>query len=380
MSNNNCSTIPKTCNYFNTCGCRYGSKCWFSHSVNVNSVNHALLQQLINLNGTLSKQQKAIIKMESSIEKLHVNHMKEMQQIKITFETHIDKSCKAIKDQQKQHLSSIKGWLNDEIKQMKQNQKKLQKTTQSQKDIIGSIKTSLETNNKHKCTLNNSLKQLNNKIIKVTKEMKHTLSIASDGINKSMESKMDDFLNKKIDKLTKETKKILNIACDDINNKILNGSKQPMKQLILKDASTGTEKWETKQETKMMDSLLGEVNNIEDIYAVSLIPNNYECKVLEIIEEEWNECDRFYTKAKVQCNGITSIMLIDDEYIAQKGNVWKNENVEKDGWMFSFYKKTHFDYSVIEIALADDSESDDSELDDNENEDKVIGNKAGVLT
>ncbi len=66
----NQSTKHKTCNYYNSCGCRFGDKCWFDHSVNKSSVNHEILHQLITLNGTIIKQQTSITKMESAIENL----------------------------------------------------------------------------------------------------------------------------------------------------------------------------------------------------------------------------------------------------------------------------------------------------------------------
>ncbi len=72
------------CNYFNTCGCRYGDKCWFQHSINPSSVNHALLTQLIKLNNTVSQQQK-------SIDQLHKNQISHVQQLKETFTTLFNK-------------------------------------------------------------------------------------------------------------------------------------------------------------------------------------------------------------------------------------------------------------------------------------------------
>eukprot|EP01084_Bolivina_argentea_P187086 322330_1 len=365
----------QSCNYFNTCGCRYGDKCWFNHKINPCSVNHVLFSQLIKLNNTMSQQQKTIQQVnntlseqQKTIKQLNtsIKHLKQTQvtneQLKHTLEISSKQNCKVIKDQNKQQVNILKGLVNKEVAQIKQNQDKQQKTMKAQKDIMSSFQKTLQSIEAQRITLEQSLKQINNKINEKAKQFEDSINFARNDIieihnnNNKMESKtLEKTLESKLDQML--------MCCTKSNE-----------QSTLEEISTQTENTTDRQQA--IKNILSSVDCVvADIGSIRLVPSNYECEILEIIDEHYDmKTVGEFVKAKVNCNGVISNVLVGSDYIVEKGEklkngIWEDEHFYKELTFVKFKEDSH---CVIDIDNDVYENVNENNLDDNDNEEKTV--------
>eukprot|EP01084_Bolivina_argentea_P027090 50364_1 len=370
------------CNYFNTCGCRYGDKCWFDHSINPSSVNHALLTQLIKVNNTVLQQQK-------SIAQLHKNQITHVQQLKETFLTVLQQHSKDIREQHKKQMNTMKGLLNKEFAQLKQNQNKQQKTLQSYKDNMSHIKIKLQSIEQLETTMTNSLKQLKRTMNGNAEHVKDTM-----GNIQTKLTSIDEHHVTMENKIT-QLQDTLDIAREDIDNtskqihsELLNCSKNRKQQVVMKDMAMQSEnvyvdkaqqtqhdQIHIQQPKQTQVDLLSCLKNNTDIaeylenykcnelFDLVIQPTNYECRIVDIINEKYQGYEGGI-QAQVDCNGeVSTMVILNSGFDVENGCVLIN----RDGCYHDFQLKKFNDDEHVFIEICEDMEDDS----DTESENKT---------